>query len=144
MKLFVVSIILIISSSVFSQHEVYVNNKLYNGNCAEIVVDTNNITQISTDPFKFRDILIENDCIVFHVAYGGGCNKVDFELITDNLIEESNPPQLRFLLKLTDNDFCKAFMYQELKFDLSKYKSYKDETGLIIKIINSDKLITYN
>jgi len=50
-------------------------------------------------------------------------------------------------LAMADQDFCKAIIRQELKFDIRCFKDFITENGLNIRIINHDvsiKIINKN
>ena len=75
---------------------------------------------LRSDPDIIRDARIEGDELVLDVQYGGGCEEHEFALHWDGLILESLPAQVNLtLLHDSNNDFCEALKFDELRFDIS-------------------------
>ncbi len=65
------------------------------------------------------------------VKYGGGCKVHEFKLI----YVKPDPDTLKlYLLHLTTDDLCKAFVLNDLKFDLST----------ITKLVSKEQILTLN
>ena len=139
----------LISVSVFGQNVTQINGQVNTGQCAEVRRDNNlhlfGINDFSkfTDSFTISSAIIEDDCLVIEVVFGGGCGTTNFALITDGMVTESMHPEVRFLLSLLDNDRCKALVYRTLKFDLTKFNGYKTENGMSFRIMNSDFVVEW-
>jgi len=119
---------------------VLVNGKEYSGECVEIrkyeeLVD---LSSVETDQVDVRNIRIEDDCLIIEVVYGGGCGTVNFELISNGQILESNPSQIQLFLKLDDQDTCKAMLSREIRFNISQFNNLKTEKGVVFKIMGTD------
>lgn len=131
----------------FGQEQVdMINGEVNIGQCGKIIFDDNlNFDSLIVDysELGISMVKIVNNCIEFDVSFGGGCGITNFELITDNQITETIFPEITFFLKLTDEDYCKAFRYRKVRFDLSGFESYKKHNGLSIRIKNNGSIITY-
>jgi len=84
-----------------------------------ITVDANSSLDIS-DNYNLYSAEIDEGYLKAIVSYSGGCKEHQFTMTTNGMWMKSMPPQLN--LNLTHNaneDFCKAFIYDTLRFDLT-------------------------
>ncbi len=91
------------------------------------------------DKYAVDSAKIENDILTLSVAYGGGCKTHYFYAYVQSAIMESNPPQINmYLHHFGNNDFCDAYIHQNLKFDLlplaEYYRNFEPGGELIINI----------
>jgi hypothetical protein len=93
------------------------------------------------DYYRLDSLRITGEMLSIFVQYGGGCKEHVFELLSDGNIIESNPPQINLHLKHNSNhDFCKALIFQELKFNVNKLK-YPHTKSVVL--ILDEKRINY-
>ena len=137
------------ATSVFGQNRTQINGQNNEGQCSEVIIDTSkslfgNLQPSElTDDYSISQVTIEGNCLVFDVVFDGGCGITNFKLVTDGLVMESIPQQIRFLLVLQDEDTCKAMVYRTIKFDISKFSGYKLGGGLILRILNSEFIVEW-
>ncbi len=104
-----------------------------------LIIDANPIDLLK-DKYSIDSAKIEDDIITLSVAYGGGCKTHYFFAYFHSFIYKSNPPQMDlYLHHFGNDDFCEAYIHQELRFDLAPlaefYKSYDPDGGdLIIRL----------
>jgi|GEM_PF-1175254 len=84
-----------------------------------ITVDPNANTS-ETDNFSLYSAEIEDGYLKTIVNYSGGCKEHNFSMVTNGMWLKSNPPQLNLtLLHNANEDFCKAFIFDTLRFDMT-------------------------
>lgn len=87
---------------------------------------------IELDPFDLRYVYAENDSLLVHIKYSGGCEEHGFELyMSPPVFAESNPVQADLYLRHdAAGDVCRALINRELKFDLRPIaRLYQDMYG---------------
>ncbi len=109
--------------------------------CTPIVIDQEKAASASSDPFDFKSVSVEGDCLQIEVSYGGGCDGADFELITGGEVMESYPPQMRIALLLDDQDDCKALVTKNLSYDISALRQQNSE--VILHLTDWDTPISF-
>ena len=119
--------------------ELYIDpeNSFPQSDIESIIIDPINCISIIDEELTIEKALIEGDTLTIIITYGGGCGTIVDKLLTCGNFMESNPVQLDISLSHQDNDFCKALIRKEIKFDLSPlaqyYKSsYQTTNGIII------------
>ena len=76
-----------------------------------------------TDPFTVLDLRCSGDTLMVDVEYGGGCEKHEFTMVSNNLWLKSLPPQLTLYLEhKANNDMCRALIRKTLQFDLKEVR----------------------
>ncbi len=103
-----------------------------------MIIDANPI-DLLRDNYSVDTAKIEDDLLTISVAYGGGCKTHYFYAYVHSAIMESNPPQMNlYLHHFGNDDFCKALVHQNLKFDLiplaEYYRNFEPGGTLIINI----------
>ena len=107
------------------------------------------------DQVFIREAEIEGDVLSLRVQFGGGCRTHDFYLVASSLFMESEPPQVNVLLSHDGHgDLCRAFLTEDLAFDLGplKRKDLEGFTGapgtesgsLILRLEGHDEPIRYD
>src|SRR5690554_5377634 len=71
-------------------------------------IEVADIAQVpESDPFRIRDVRIENDSLKFTASYGGGCRKHVFTLYASRAEGEGNTGEL-YIQHNGNNDLCRA------------------------------------
>jgi hypothetical protein len=65
------------------------------------------------------DANLKGKCLWVDVEYSGGCGDASFEMLWDGSMMKSLPPQVNFILKLSDNDACRSVVKKSICFDVS-------------------------
>lgn len=74
-------------------------------------------------------VRISGDTLILVVSFSGGCREHEFKLFGSRSIIKTNPPQAEIYLSHNSNaDPCRAWITQNLKFDLSPLKNYYIQT----------------
>lgn len=109
--------------------------------CPQIIIfDDINTVNILDDGVNVNKAIVDNDTLKLNVSYGGGCKEHEFKLFGSSSIAESYPPQAQvFLSHNANNDACRAFITEEVAFDLSPLKElykqqYRDNGPLLLRI----------
>ena len=88
-----------------------------------IVFDYSNTPTIKVDRAKIESVSVRADMLTLWVAYGGGCQKHEFKLFGSSNFLESYPAQADvFLSHDANNDLCKAYIRDSVRFDLTPLK----------------------
>lgn len=91
--------------------------------CDQIgVVDNGQFRNAPRDPFEFVSGEITEDCLEVTVRYGGGCGGATFQLIGEDSLNLSLPPQRTVLISLEDKDNCEAIVIDTISFDLTAFR----------------------
>lgn len=99
--------------------------------CKAILVDSKAYSEAISDDFDPIEINFDGACLEITVAYGGGCQEVSAELIAQDLLMLSNPPQMNLKFVLEDNDLCKAAVRKTFYFDTQNLKSVNFDTMIL-------------
>lgn len=92
------------------------------------------------DNFDLNKVWLEGSTLHLSVSYGGVCGEHTFALYiyTYGFILESYPPQMDIVLVHdSQGDICKAYITEDLKFDISPITEiYKGDSGdlLILRV----------
>jgi hypothetical protein len=134
------------SGDLFNPGEDKTNQKL---TCDAIIISETQYNLVDSDEYILKGADIASDSLMIEVQYGGGCDPVSFELITDGLFMESNPVQLNVILAFDSDDPCEMLVTKKLCFDLSNLAehyndSYQTKEGTIILHIQDFNKLTYN
>jgi UDP-glucose 6-dehydrogenase len=98
----------------------------------EITAKLGDITTFS-DPIDIIEAKIEGNYLLLKVGYGGGCEEHTFELIGSTEIAKSMPPIRSIkLIHKANNDRCKAYMYENIKINISELSDRKIDGSTII------------
>jgi hypothetical protein len=90
-------------------------------------------TKTFSDPIEIIESKIEGNYLLLKVGYGGGCEKHTFEFIGSFDIAKSMPPIRTIkLIHKANNDMCKAYIYENLKINISELSDRKIEGSTII------------
>ncbi len=87
------------------------------------IVDADLYKDAPDDYFEMLNATIDGDCLFLRIRFGGGCDVLDAKLLDSGDIAESLPVQRTLRLSLTDNDFCKALVTENLTFNLSDIRT---------------------
>jgi hypothetical protein len=98
-----------------------------------IVVDRN--ADLSTsDNYTLWQADVEDGYLTTVVNYSGGCKEHKFAMFSNGMWAKSNPPQLNLFLHHNANeDNCRAFIYDTLRFDLTN-AIYPGANQVLLKI----------
>ena len=104
----------------------------------EIILNEDYYISAPNDSNTISNVELIDDILNMTVSYSGGCEDHEFELIGTNNFMESDPVQINIRLSHNaNNDICKAYLTEELTFDLTPLKEawqevYQQESGTII------------
>ncbi len=136
-----ISICFLILFSFFSCEE----NEIVNSDKSifddKIVVDENLYENAPSDVFTFKNVEIENNCLIVKIEYGGGCGKIELNLYDSGKVMESYPVQRNIRLSLKDEDYCKALITKEFSFDLTPIKLGEHDKIILNLLDWNDRLI---
>jgi hypothetical protein len=86
------------------------------------------------DPYFLREASVEGDCLYLRFQYGGGCEEVDFQLVSAFQLGETAPLTRFVRLALDDDDNCEALITEEVTFNLNPLRVEGDnELRLLIR-----------
>jgi|WetSurSiteA1Bulk_404760.scaffolds.fasta_scaffold13830_2 hypothetical protein len=96
-----------------------------------------NRSSLNSDPFELKDIVITGDSVKITVAYSGGCRKHSFEIIWNETISSTVPPQTGIIIIHNANmDMCEAYITETLAFCISDLTSVVSLDTLCVSILN--------
>jgi len=96
-----------------------------------------NRSSVTSDPFELKDIVITDDSVKITVAYSGGCKKHSFEIIWNETISSTVPPQTGIIIIHNANqDMCEAYITETLAFCISDLTSAVSLDTLCVSILN--------
>jgi hypothetical protein len=73
-----------------------------------------------SDPFELKNISYTGDSVEVTVAYSGGCEQHSFEIIWNEGVTSTNPPEIDLIIKHNANsDACEAYITETLSFALT-------------------------
>lgn len=75
-------------------------------------------------------------CLDITLAYSGGCDEHEFEVVTDGTILKTNPPIVTLAVVHDNKDLCEAFPSETINVDISYLEAYQDYDSIIIKLKN--------
>jgi len=98
----------------------------------EITAILGDITTFS-DPIEIIESKIDGNYLMLKVGYNGGCEEHTFIFIGSTDIAKSLPPiRSMKLIHKANNDLCKAYIYRDLKINISELSDRKIEGNTII------------
>lgn len=109
----------------------------------ESMTFTSQPDKLTTDYYTIDTLFIVKDCLNIWVSYEGGCGDAYFTLYYSDEIMESLPPQTNLKLKLTDKDHCRAIVQQKLYYNLSFFKEFAENNGVVLHLSGTEKSIIY-
>ncbi len=90
-----------------------------------------------SDAFLIDSAYIVGDWLTLRVNYSGGCNQHSFAAYWSNAWNYSEPPQTHILITHNANqDYCEAWITQELSINLSWLMNGNIENPMILIIQN--------
>jgi hypothetical protein len=93
------------------------------------------------DPFELKDVMITTDSVKITVSYSGGCKKHKFEIIWNETLSNTTPPQTRFIILHDANgDMCEAYITETLGFPINDLTSAVSFDTLYVDILNGASL----
>ncbi len=146
MNSFLIIIFICIASNLsFGQRKFFVNDTIINEQqCHKITMQKFDPDTVLYSGHPTVDsALINENCIKLVIFYGGGCGKVNCKFLTDGKIMNTSPPQINFTLQFDDADPCEALIWETVRFDISPYKKYAWEKGILFLINNKDFHLLY-
>ncbi|HLP56423.1 MAG TPA: hypothetical protein VK151_15410 [Fluviicola sp.] len=86
-------------------------------------------SEMNSNATKITGVSINGNKMTLSISYYGGCKDHLFDLVGDQAISKSLPPQRTVRLVHTgEPDHCKAMLMKDLVFDISEL-AYKQEKG---------------
>jgi hypothetical protein len=97
------------------------------------------------DDYTINSVEIVGNQLSVNVTYGGGCKEHEFELLGDQRIMKSLPPQMNVVLKHNANqDMCRALITTTIVFDLTPAQKYAGGQTLVLRLLDHQERIMYN
>ncbi len=90
----------------------------------------------SEEDYDILSASIKGDILNVQVAYGGGCQEVEFDLDISKSFKKSNPPQknMKVCLEYETNRYrCDMLITESLEFDISQCR-HKDYNEVILNL----------
>jgi hypothetical protein len=108
----------------------------------QVIIDEDLYVNAPADPLEILDIAIVSDSLKISFS-SGGCDGSSWEvkLIDSGAILESFPVQRNLRLSLKNEELCKAIVFKEIAFDISKLKT--DDSKIQLNVTNSNNSILY-
>lgn len=89
------------------------------------------------DPFELKDVIITNDSIKITVSYSGGCRKHKFEIIWNETLSSTTPPQTKFIILHDANgEMCEAYITETIGFPTNELTATVSFDTLYVDILN--------
>jgi len=115
-----------------------------NSNCeSSTIVDSDQFMNAPSDPFFFRKVIINGDCLEIELQYGGGCGDTEFQLVGAEEVMESFPEQRNIRLSFKDEDNCEALVTKTLSYDLTSTR-VGDSGTVILRLQEWEEGLEYN
>ncbi len=95
------------------------------------VVDDDLFANGPDDEFFPQEVRIEGDCLYLRFQYSGGCEEVDYQLLSGTTVAYSLPPQRTIRFSLDDDDPCEALPVVEATFNLRPFRVAGQETVVL-------------
>ena len=95
------------------------------------------------DDLNIIDVVIEGDCLI--IKFGSsGCDGETWkvELVAEEAIQKSLPPQRSMRLSLEDKEECEAYITKEVIYDLQSTR-YADGKEIILRLEDWKEEIRY-
>lgn len=108
----------------------------------QVIVDEDLYANAPADSLEILDVTIVNDSLKITFS-SGGCDgsSWDVKLIDSGAILESFPVQRNLRLSLKNEELCKAIVFKEMAFDISKLQV--EGSKIQLNITNSNNSILY-
>lgn len=98
-----------------------------------IIVDDYD-TRTESASFEITDVSLDGDILILKVSYSGGCKDHSFDLIGSPNIMKSMPPKRGIrLIHHNNEDTCREWIDEELKFDISDFAYPGSEIKLMLE-----------
>ena len=112
---------------------------------ALIVSDTNYKNAKDESDFRIKDVSIAGNCMKITYSYGGGCGKIETELVaSENHINNTMElPTRKLKLSIDDKDNCEALITTTEEFDISALQN-SNGSNTTIELYKWDSLIQYS
>lgn len=94
------------------------------------------------DQHFINEAAIEGDCLYLTFQYGGGCESIDYQLLSNDNILYAQPPQRSIRLALDEDDPCEALPQVEASFNLEPLQLENTDT-LILKLEGWEEDLAY-
>jgi hypothetical protein len=111
--------------------------------CQSAIIDTWLFNNPWTDDFTFENVQVSGDKILTEIKYGGGCGIIQYEMVSEGLDLESDPPKIILLLSFKDEDDCEALVTTTLCSELRIFQSDSYRGPVQINLVDWDDTINY-
>ena len=93
-------------------------------NPLHLKVDSSGKFSRKSDSFDIDDLELKGDLLKLSVSYGGGCETHRFDVWTDNVLRQGQPPVVKlFISHDSYGDSCEAWIQRLLWVDLLSIKT---------------------
>jgi hypothetical protein len=124
-----------------AQNELLLNGESLTTDCAKIVVSGSKLDTLNTQRVKIYHAEISNNCLEIGIVYNN-CN-ANIELVTDNIIVETESLKLYLLLKYIETPKCKTTSKTKVSFDLTPFKNLRTGHYIIISFLGENYNLIY-
>ena len=89
--------------------------------------------ELSEAPYTIDTAFISGDSLHTTLTYTGGCHTHTFEIASNGFLLKSLPPKQPIrIIHRSDDDPCRAFVKENLIFDISEFKGTPSGSTLLI------------
>lgn len=100
--------------------------------CDELAVsDNDRYANGPSDQHFISNAVIEGDCLYLAFQYSGGCESIEYHLLSNDNIQYSLPPKRSIRLALDEDDPCEALPEVESSFNLETLQLENTDTILL-------------
>ena len=108
----------------------------------QVVISADEYHSAPNDQLTINSMEINENCLKINFSSGGCSGDTwEVELIADETILLSNPPQMNLRLSLRNEELCEAYITKEITFNISKLQVEGNKN--LLNITNSGNQILY-
>jgi len=91
----------------------------------------------NSDPFDLKSIVIKGDSVEITVGYSGGCKHHSFEIICNEALSDTEPPETGIIILHDANgDMCEAYITETLVFSISSLTDDISFDTVYVNVLN--------
>ena len=91
----------------------------------------------NSDPFDLKSIVLKGDSVEITVGYSGGCRRHTFEIIWNETLSDTEPPETMFIILHDANgDMCEAYITETLVFSVTDLTNDLSLDTVYVSVLN--------